>query len=66
MRDVIVTRIHVGRGQILDGVDRETEKCVNGPRVTNMIYRLVRTVQWLARPSILSGELWHTYVVANV
>ena len=28
--------------QVLDGVDRPTEKCVNGPRVTNMIHRLVR------------------------
>ncbi|CAN0386410.1 unnamed protein product, partial [Scytosiphon promiscuus] len=27
--------------QVLDGVDRPTEKCVNGPRVTNMIHRLV-------------------------
>lgn len=27
--------------QVLAGVDRATEKCVNGPRVTNMIHRLV-------------------------
>lgn len=35
--------------QVLDGVDRPTEKCVNGPRVTNMIHRLVRVVVVVVR-----------------
>lgn len=37
--------------QVLAGVDRATEKCVNGPRVTNMIHRLVSGLSnWLVSP----------------
>lgn len=42
--------------QVLDGVDRPTEKCVNGPRVTNMIHRLVSKSKSKVRVTAVKGE----------
>jgi poly(A) polymerase len=40
-RASVPPNIDVDDDQVLEGVDTATEKCLNGPRVTNMIHRLV-------------------------
>ncbi|CAM9733034.1 unnamed protein product [Chrysoparadoxa australica] len=53
----VAENIDIDNDSILSGVDPATEKCVNGPRVTNMIHRLVPNYESFL-PVVRCIRLW--------